>query len=284
MRVLLIGATSPIGVAIAGALGATGHAVTTAGRLAGDIRLDLAAPGRRRRLLDSEGDPIQCDAVINLAAQLGGPDLVGRREAWRVNAHGAAVSAGIAATSGAAHLVQVSTAYSAFPECYPGPASYVVGKAAGEVKALHAARLAGVACAVLRFTHIYDSAGACRPNQELPYHFADRAAAGEPITLHGSGSARRDYLHLDDAVSATLRVVERRSQGILVLSSPATLSLLEVAHAASAAFGSASEVRVDRTRPEPPGMPEFRHDWSALGIEPSIDMAAGFARLREARA
>ncbi|MEL7209371.1 MAG: NAD-dependent epimerase/dehydratase family protein, partial [Actinomycetota bacterium] len=85
--------------------------------------------------------------------------------------------------------------------------------------------------------HVYDADGACRPNQELPYHFADRAEAGEPIDVHGDGEAHRDYLHLGDAVRAIGLAVEGPVTGTVTVGSPRTPTIAELADAAREAFG-----------------------------------------------
>ncbi len=284
MRVLVVGSTSVIGSAIRGDLARAGLEVVTAGRRDADIPLDLSDVGvaRSGRPRAFAGEAF--DVVVNTAAAVGGPgqpaDLV-----RRVNVAGARVVAEIACASGARRLVHFSTVYAGFHDRYPGPAVYAETKAAGEAEVGRFASRAGLPLAVLRPTHVYDTAGRCRPNQELPYRFAELAAAGKDIVVHGTGRARRDYLHLDDLVRAVHHCVRAGAAGTHVLGSPRTMTLLEIAGAAQAAFGSAGTIRLAEDRSEPAGMPPLDDaGWRALGLHPRVDLAAGFALLRAAGA
>ncbi len=282
MRVLIVGSTSVIGAAVGADLSRAGMEVDTAGRSGPDLRIDLADPGRstgwRETLLRSG----RYDVVINCAAAIGGPDqeaLV----AHRVNVEGARLVAELAALCGAERLIHFSTIYVGCPDRYPGPASYPATKAAGDRELEQLSGETDLSLTLLRPTHVYDTPGRCRPNQELPYLFAELAAAGRDIQVHGSGLARRDYLHLDDLVAAVRQCVVKGVTGTLELGSPQTMNLMEIATAAQTAFDSPGAVLTRPDLPDPPDLPELDGTgWRRLGLRPEIDMAAGFSLMRAA--
>lgn len=285
MLVLVVGSTSAIGRAVADELRGAGAQVLTAGRRHGDVHLDLADdhPGP---LVDADGRRIRCDVVVNAAAAVGA--AADGDDGRQVNAVGAGTVVRLAAEAGARQVVQLSTVYAACPERAPGTSGYARTKAAGEQLAADAAAGCGVLLSTLRLTHVYDADGVCRPNQELPYAFADRAAAGEPIEVHGDGSTARDFLFLGDATRAVRKVVESEVAGTWTVASPAMPTLLEVAEAATAAFGSTATVRLRPDLPTPVGLPPLDglggpSAWQALGDAPEVTIEAGFDRLRAAR-
>lgn len=271
MRVVVVGRRSPIASAIRAGLRADGATVLTAARRGGDIALDLLAPPDVLR--DAHGI-VRADAVVNVAASTDGDAATSRR----LNVDGARAVAELAARAGARRLVHISTAYAGYPERYPGPALYPESKAAGE-RVLADIELPAT---IVRLTHVYDAEGACRPHQDLPYHFAETAAAGGEIRLRGSGTARRDYLHLDDAAAAVALAVAGAADGTVTIGSPRMHSLAEVATTAIRVFGNGTVVAAGDGR-DPPSMPDPGDSgWIALGGRPRVDLAAGLARMRRA--
>lgn len=272
MRVVVVGRRSPIAAAIRSGLAADGATVVTASRRGGDVTLDLMDPPDS--LWDGHGDRLQADVVVNLAAAIDDD----ADAAQRVNVDGAGVVADLAARTGARRLVHISTAYAGYPALYPGSALYPESKAAGE----RALADADLPVTVLRLTHVYDAEGTCRPHQDLPYHFAETAAAGGRIRLRGGGTARRDYLHLDDAVAAVRLATRGAVDGTLTLGSPRMHTIAEIADIVIRVFGRGAVV-VDGDVAAPPSMPEPGDaGWAALGGRPVVDLESGFERMREA--
>lgn len=279
-----MGSTSTIGRAAAAELGRSGAEVVTAGRRHADVPLDIAddVPGVLRT---RDQQRLRCDVVVHAAGTVGGHDAASEASAWAVNARGAGAVGRLAAASGARRVVQLSTVYAACPECYPGPQAYPRSKAAGEDAMADAVGGHGLELIVLRLTHVYDAAGGCRANQPLPYLFADRAEADEPLEVHGDGTARRDYLHLADAAEAVRLASTTAVLGTWTIGSPAMHSIAEVADAARQAFGATAPVRLRHDLPGPAGMvPWEPGGWDALGGAPSVDVHEGFRRMRVARA
>ena len=66
-------------------------------------------------------------------------------------------------------------------------------------------------CAALRFFTVYGP----RQRPEMAITLFTRAAlAGEPITVFGDGSMRRDFTHVDDIVRGVLAALERAPAGL----------------------------------------------------------------------
>ena len=285
MRAFIVGSTSAIGRAVAADLTRRGADVVMVGRRDADVPLNLAedVPDELR---GSGGRPVLCDLVVNAAATTRQADQAQDSTAWVVNAEGAGAVARLAAAAGARHVIHLSTVYAGCPASYPGPASYPRSKAAGEEAAATEARRGATALTVLRLTHVYDASGTCRPNQELPYRFADLAEMNQPIEIHGDGTARRDYLHLDDAVRAVRLAATSKATGTVTVGSPEMMTVSEIADAARHAFGSTSPLRFHRGVRGPASMPPFDSSggWQVLGGAPTIGIAEGFRLMRLARA
>jgi UDP-glucose 4-epimerase len=82
---------------------------------------------------------------------------------------------------------------------------------------------------VLRVSNIYGEF----QNLERPLgavsHFSHRAVEGKPIEIWGDGSIRRDYIHVDDVVSALLRAMSYSGQDhIFNIGSGQSVSLNEL--------------------------------------------------------
>lgn len=119
--------------------------------------------------------------------------------------------------------------------------------------------------------------------------FVDRAMAGDEIAVWGDGSQIRDYLHVDDAISAALlaAVTPASSGRVFNIGSGERVTVREAAEAAVQAAGSGS-VRTDVPWPDDAAMIEtgdFCLDVSLaremLGWEPKIGMREGVRRLVE---
>ena len=84
---------------------------------------------------------------------------------------------------------------------------YAASKRAAELVAGSICRNApAMRCAALRFFTVYGPRQ--RPEMAIT-HFMRRVLAGEPITLFGDGSMRRDFTHVDDIVRGILAASTR---------------------------------------------------------------------------
>ncbi len=106
------------------------------------------------------------------------------------------------------------------------------------------------------------------------------------VTLWGTGSARREFLHVDDVVRAMLFFMERVETPEHVNIGPGTdVTIRELALAIAKETGFKGEIRWDTSKPD--GMPRKCMDVTrmrALGFSPEVTLEQGIARtVREYR-
>jgi len=95
--------------------------------------------------------------------------------------------------------------------------------------------------AILRPTLLY---GAEDPHNGYgPNRFRRAAEAGEDIVLFGRGEERRDHLLIDDLAEIVLRVLERRSIGVLNVATGEVHSFREIAKMVAESCGRNATIR-----------------------------------------
>ena len=115
----------------------------------------------------------------------------------------------------------------------------------------------------------------------LVKRFSDAQAEGRhEITLWGTGSARREFLHVDDLADAVLLLMERwQSPEIINVGSGEDVTIRELAALVAEATGFRGRVAWDARMPD--GMPRKCLDVSrlaALGFRPRVSLREGIAR------
>ncbi len=103
-------------------------------------------------------------------------------------------------------------------------------------------------------------------------------ATGAPsITLWGTGTPRREFLHVDDCADALVFLMENYSGSEHVnVGSGTDLTILELAQTICSIIGYDGAIELDRSKPD--GTPRKLMDGSclaAMGWSPSIDLASG---------
>ncbi len=119
------------------------------------------------------------------------------------------------------------------------------------------------------------TAGHVLPSMMAKFHAASRS--GEPVVLWGSGSPRREFLHVDDLASALLTVLEKYDAPEPInVGTGSDVSILELAGMISDAVGGDLQVEWDRSKPD--GTPRKLLDvgrLNELGWTPSIQLREG---------
>lgn len=72
-------------------------------------------------------------------------------------------------------------------------------------------RTFGLDYTVLRYANIYGPRQGIREEGAVVAVFATRMAAGEPVTIDGTGQQTRDFVHVSDCVTANVAALERGS-------------------------------------------------------------------------
>jgi len=105
----------------------------------------------------------------------------------------------------------------------------------------------------------------------------DRAAGKDAVvTLWGHGTARREFLHVDDAASAALMMMESGATGLYNVGSGSDLPIKDLAELVAKVVGYDGPVTWDTTKPD--GTPRKLMDSSLIrerGWEPRISLEDG---------
>jgi GDP-L-fucose synthase len=106
-----------------------------------------------------------------------------------------------------------------------------------------------------------------------------KCASASLVTVWGSGTVRREFLHVDDLADACIFVLKHYSgEAILNIGSGEDVTIAQFATLVAAAVGYTGEFSFDRSKPD--GMPRKLLDVSrlnALGWRARIDLKAGLA-------
>ena len=161
----------------------------------------------------------------------------------------------------------------------PAPASpYAESKLAGE-KLCASARIPAVS---LRFFNVYGP----RQDPHGPYAAAvpkllEAALAGSPLPIHGDGQQTRDFVFVEDVVSALLQAaLHPDMNGIYNVASGESTSILQLAQAILAVTGSRSPLEYLPARPA-----DVRFSSASIarlqatGWRPSFPLIKGLSRM-----
>ena len=105
---------------------------------------------------------------------------------------------------------------------------------------------------------------------------AHESGSSEPVTLWGTGAARREFLHVDDAARAAIHLMESRATGLYNAGSGEDLPVRELARLVATVVGYDGPVRWDSSKPD--GTPRKLLDSSkirATGWAPRISLEEG---------
>jgi UDP-glucuronate 4-epimerase len=162
---------------------------------------------------------------------------------------------------------------------------YAATKKANELMAHAYSHLHGLPASGLRYFTVYGPWG--RPDMS-PMLFAGAIMEGRPIHVFNRGDMKRDFTYVDDAVEATLRVLDRAPDGappwrVLNVGNHQPVALLEYIELLERALGRTA---LKEMKPMQPGdVPATYADTRALretvGFEPSTPLADGLARFAQ---
>ncbi|MGD8376837.1 MAG: GDP-mannose 4,6-dehydratase [Acidobacteriota bacterium] len=155
---------------------------------------------------------------------------------------------------------------------------YAATKRAGELLCFTYHHLFALDVFCLRFFTVYGPSQ--RPEMAI-HRFVRQIDAGEPLTMFGDGSTRRDYTYVDDIVRGVLAALDRvEGFRIYNLGESRTVSLAELVAALGQAVGT--EPRIER-RPDQPGdvrvtYADISRAREELGYAPRVDLEEGLRR------
>jgi len=139
--------------------------------------------------------------------------------------------------------------------------------------------LHGLGTVVLRFTNIY-GVGVYPKWRTVVTNFILKALRGEPLTIHGSGEQRRDFIHIDDVIDIYKLVLTPKAKGeIFNAGSGYTASIKELADIVrEIAKADGRKVKIVYTKAREKIERTFGYDMSKirdLGFRPKYDIRSG---------
>jgi UDP-glucose 4-epimerase len=270
MKVLIVGGTSSLATALRPALARVAQ-VQTAGRQGCDHGLDLAASAEGMVL------PAGFDVVVNTASHFGGTTAAAMDQAVAINVQGTLRLAEASARAGVAHFVQISSVFALLPSSSPFFSAYAATKRQTDELLQLWSRSQTTKLTVLRPSQFYGAGEATRRHQPFLCTLVDKAAKGEDITLFGSHDAQRNFIHIDDVAATIAACVEQGLAGTYACQYPKDHGFGEIARAAVQAFGTASRVDFDPSRPDVVDnvLPIDPTLFDKLGIQPRINLVEG---------
>lgn len=243
MRVVLVGGTSSLALALIAVLSKYAE-VITAGRTGCDISLDLAGPR------DAIHFPASVDVVINTAADFGGKDIDSSLRAQDVNVMGALKLGAASVKAEVKHFVQVSSVFALLDPSSQFFNSYALSKRqADEALQLFCTTFA-LPLAIMRPSQFYGTGAAARKHQPFLTSIIDKAQSGENICFYGSNDAKRNFIHVADVARVISSVVRQKVVGTYCCQSLSDIRYSEVAAAAIAAFGTQSNIAFVSDKPD----------------------------------
>ena len=136
---------------------------------------------------------------------------------------------------------------------------------------------------VLRVSNLYGEFQSLERPLGAVSHFTHRAVSGEPIEIWGDGSVRRDYVHVDDVVSALLKSIPYQGPEYLFnIGSGRSVSLNQLLDLIRQRIGKEIVVNYMPARPfDVEKCLDINRAAKELDWRPSISLEAGLERLLE---
>lgn len=165
----------------------------------------------------------------------------------------------------------------------PTNEGYALAKIVGLKLAAYAHAQHGLVSVCPMFCNLYGPGDSfdlerCHVLSALVRRFSEAATRNTPsVTLWGTGNARREFLHVDDAADAMIWLMEKyHSSDIINVGAGEDVSIRELATMVREVVGYTGGIEWDVTKPD--GMPRKCMDVSrmrALGLGPAIPLREG---------
>ncbi len=274
----VIGANSMLGSRLISFLSSMGVKIISVGRFAeADIRLDL-----NNGFLSPPLEDVHANVIFHCAASFADDSYEGIRKNFQTNTTSCLWVLELAEHLGCNAIVYAGSVSSLETLELGHFTSYGFTKAQAETVLAWGMKRLGRRFCSLRFSQIYDTAGACILHQPWFGRIIAYAARGLDINMPRSEGVR-NFLHLDDAISMMITAGGSSVDGILDVVHPEFLTYEEIASVAYSVFGKGGQMLIDpnKTPFRSLNFPDGAHAFSALGLESAISIAEGIARIRD---
>jgi len=231
-------------------------------------------------------DARRFDLIIHLAARAGvRPSLEQPQLYTRTNIVGTqnllelarefSVKKFVFASSSSVYGVNQKVPFSEDDPIFKPISPYAATKLAGEALCHVYHHLYGIDMVCLRFFTVYGP----RQRPDLAIRkFTQAILAGEPVTVFGDGSTRRDYTYIDDILQGILACLERSlGYEIINLGESRTVELRELVQLLEKTIGKKAKIRSLPTQPGdvPITYADISKAKRLLGYQPKIGIEAG---------
>ncbi|MFC4337177.1 NAD-dependent epimerase/dehydratase family protein [Salininema proteolyticum] len=137
-------------------------------------------------------------------------------------------------------------------------------------------RRQGLDAAIVRIFNTYGPRNRPDDGRVIP-NFINKALAGEPLPIYGTGEQTRSICYIDDLVSGITALAESGEAGPVNLGSVYELTVKDIADTIVRLTGSQSEVEYHPAREDDPERrrPDLAKARELLGYEPQISYEAG---------
>jgi UDP-glucose 4-epimerase len=286
MRAVVTGGAGFIGSNLVDALVARGDDVTVVDNFATGKRENVNTAATLLELDIRNPFELEADVVFHLAAQADVQTSM-KRPGYdaEVNVVG---TANVLTAAAGAQVIFASSGGAGYGEC-PVPATeespflplspYGIAKKCGEEYLAGWNRIHGANHISLRFANVYGPRQDSGLEGGVVAIFLERLARGDETVIYGDGTQSRDFVFVDDIVSAALDAVGR-SGGPYNVGSGIATTISELHHACAAVAGSDKEPRIAEAR-----LGDVHRsvlDVSLIGREldwhPQVTLADGLAR------
>ena len=235
MKILIIGGTSSLGVALKSALSVSDE-VITAGRNNCDIKMDL------NDTMEKIVFPKNIDVVIHTAAHFGGKNSSEIVQCENVNVIGTLKLCQLAVKENIKHFILISSIFASLNKNSEYFGIYALSKRHAEETAEFFCSTSSLLLTILRPSQIYGNLNSFRKHQPFFYALTDKAENDEEILLYGNNDALRNYIHVDDLVTIISLVIRKKIGGTYSCLHPQDLPYSRIAKAALSAFKSKGSV------------------------------------------
>lgn len=217
------------------------------------------------------------------------PSILNPLRSLETNVMGTATVLQAALANGVKRIVYSMTssvygAGSALPNVESNPVHlrtpYAIGKYTGELLCKAYSDLYLLDTVSLRYFNVYG------PREPLsgPYapvigKFLRQKASGEPLTIVGDGTQRRDFTHVDDVIAANIRAMiyeERLGGEVLNVGSGKNYSINEVAEL----IGAPAVHIAERPGESQATLSDISKTTALLGWSPKVELAAYLAKFK----
>jgi UDP-glucose 4-epimerase len=286
MRAVVTGGAGFIGSNLVDALVARGDDVTVVDNFATGKRENVNTAATLLELDIRNPFELEADVVFHLAAQADVQTSM-KRPGYdaEVNVVG---TANVLTAAAGAQVIFASSGGAGYGEC-PVPATeespflplspYGIAKKCGEEYLAGWNRIHGANHISLRFANVYGPRQDSGLEGGVVAIFLERLARGDETVIYGDGTQSRDFVFVDDIVSAALDALGR-SGGPYNVGSGIATTISELHHACAAVAGSDKEPRIAEAR-----LGDVHRsvlDVSLIGRElgwhPQVTLADGLAR------